>query len=301
MNSVEDRKQLATYLVLTFALSSLFYFFILKSGHLGAANGMYVLGLMWSPGTAAILTSKIFGRDLGVLGWKWGKTRYQVASYLIPLFYATVAYLFIWIFRFGGFYDHEFVTGLTQRFGLGQLPGWASISFYFLLAATTGMIRSCASALGEEIGWRGFLVPQLAKMTSFTNTALISGVIWSLWHYPILIFGDYNAGTPTWYGLTCFTVMVVSISFVFAWMRLKSGSLWTGVFLHASHNLFIQTFFTRLTTNTGRTAYFIDEFGCVLPVVSLALGIYFWSRRKELIGTESPAVETHVVSAASAD
>jgi len=38
--------------------------------------------------------------------------------------------------------------------------------------------------------------------------------------------------------------MIVSISFVFAWMRLKSGSLWTGVLLHASHNLFIQAFFS---------------------------------------------------------
>ena len=138
-------------------------------------------------------------------------------------------------------------------------------------------------------------------MTSFTNTALISGIIWSLWHYPILIFADYNARTPTWYGLTCFTVMVVIISFVFAWMRLKSDSLWTGVLLHASHNLFIQSFFTPLTTNTGRTAYFIDEFGCVLPIVSLALGIYFWSRRKELATSESPAIEMQAVSTASAD
>jgi uncharacterized protein len=216
VTSAEDRKQLGTYLVLTFTLSSIFYFLIIKSGHLGAANSMYVVGLMWSPATAAILTCKIFGRDLGTLGWKWGKARYQVASYLIPLFYATVAYLFIWVFRFGGFYDREFVSGLTQRFGLGPLPDWASISLYFVLAATTGMVRSCASALGEEIGWRGFLVPQLSKMMGFTSTALISGIIWSLWHYPILTFADYNAGTPTWYGLTCFTVMVVSISFVFA-------------------------------------------------------------------------------------
>jgi membrane protease YdiL (CAAX protease family) len=262
---------------------------------------MYVVGLMWSPATAAILTCKIFGRDLGTLGWKWGKARYQVASYLIPLFYATVAYLFIWVFRFGGFYDREFVSGLTQRFGLGPLPDWASISLYFVLAATTGMVRSCASALGEEIGWRGFLVPQLSKMMGFTSTALISGIIWSLWHYPILIFADYNAGTPIWYGLTCFTVMVVSISFVFAWMRLKSGSLWTGVLLHASHNLFIQTFFSPLTTNTGKTAYFIDEFGCVLPVVSIAFAIYFWSRRREVSASESQVAGTPAVSAVSAD
>lgn len=301
MNSTEDRKQLATYLLLTFALSSIFYFLIIKSGHLGAASGMYVVGLMWSPATAAILTCRIFGRDLGTLGWKWGKARYQIASYLIPLGYATVAYVFIWTFRLGGFYDHEFVSRVTQRFGLGPLPSWASISLYFVLAGTAGMVRSCASALGEEIGWRGFLVPQLSKMTSFTGTALVSGIVWSLWHYPILIFADYNAGTPTWYGLTCFTVMVISISFVFAWMRLKSGSLWTGVLLHASHNLFIQSFFTPMTTNTGRSAYFIDEFGCVLPVVSLALAIYFWSRRKEVVGFEGRGAEMQAASVASAD
>jgi membrane protease YdiL (CAAX protease family) len=80
--------------------------------------------------------------------------------------------------------------------------------------------------------------------------ALISGVIWSVWHYPILFFADYNASTPAWYGAACFTVMVVGLSFAFAWMRLKSGSLWTAVLLHASHNLFIQRVFDPLTTDT---------------------------------------------------
>ena len=151
------------------------------------------------------------------------------------------------------------------------------------------MIRSCSSALGEEIGWRGFLVPQLAQRYSFTVTALISGAVWSLWHYPVLIFADYNAGTPTWYGLTCFTVMVVSISFVFAWLRLKSGSLWTGVLLHASHNLFIQGFFDPLTTNAGRTRYIIGEFGAGLALVSIVFAIYFWTRREEVRSQKAAA------------
>lgn len=76
--------------------------------------------------------------------------------------------------------------------------------------------------------------------------------------------------------------MVVSISFIFAWMRLKSGSLWTGVLLHASHNLFIQQFFDPLTTNTGRTPYVIGEFGAALALVSIAFALYFWGRRGEL-------------------
>src|SRR5262249_39581032 len=148
--------------------------------------------------------------------------------------------------------------------------------FYVLFAATVGVIKSCTSALGEEIGWRGFLVPQLSKITSFTKTVLISGVIWSLWHYPVLIFGDYNSGTPTWYGLTCFTTMVVGISFVFAYLRLKSGSLWTGVLLHASHNLFIQNVFDSLTQESNSSKYIIGEFGAALAIMGIVFGFAFW-------------------------
>lgn len=61
-----------------------------------------------------------------------------------------------------------------------------------------------------------------------------------------------------------------------------SGSLWTGVILHATHNLFIQAIFTPLTKDTGKTAYYFDEFGIVLPVVTVAFAIYYWSRRDEL-------------------
>jgi membrane protease YdiL (CAAX protease family) len=75
---------------------------------------------------------------------------------------------------------------------------------------------------------------------------------------------------------------VVAISVVFAWLRLKSGSLWTGAMLHASHNLYVQGVFTPLTGDRGKTAWFIDEFGAVLPIVAVAFGIYFWRRRGEL-------------------
>jgi membrane protease YdiL (CAAX protease family) len=151
---------------------------------------------------------------------------------------------------------------------------------YVLLMGSIGMARSLSTALGEEIGWRGFLVPELYKTVGFTRTAVISGIVWSIWHYPVL-WGDYNAGTPTWYGLSCFTVLVLAISFVFAWMRLKSGSLWTGALLHASHNLYVQNIFTPLTRNTGRTAWYIDEFGAVLPLIAVLFAIYFWRRRGE--------------------
>ena len=276
-----SRLQVLTYLVIVFAFSSFFYFLILHSGSLGNGRGLYVLGLMWCPALAGMLTLRLNGRSISDLGWKWGQTKYQVRSWYVPILYSSIAYAIVWIFHFGAFGNPEYYDSLTKTMHLGGSP-WISIVTGIALMGTYGMIRSVSSALGEEIGWRGFLVPELSKTTSFTATSLISGIVWSLWHYPILIYGDYNAGTPTWYGLTCFTVMVISISFVFAWMRLKSGSLWTGAILHGSHNLYIQGIFTPLTRNTGKTAWFIDEFGCVLPLVAIVFAIYFWSKRREL-------------------
>ena len=73
------------------------------------------------------------------------------------------------------------------------------------------------------------------------------------------------------------------MSFIYTWFRIKSGSLWTAVILHASHNLFIQNFFTPLTQDTGNTAYYIDEFGIVLPVVGICFALYYWNKRSKLI------------------
>jgi CAAX protease family protein len=272
----------AIYLTITLALSCIFYFLIIYSGMTGGGKGLYATGIMWCPGISALITMKILKRDFTNLGWKWGKTKYQIWSYIIPIFYALIAYLIIWAFGWGGFYNKEFVNGLSKSFGLGQIANGFIIALYVILAGVFGTIRSAANALGEEIGWRGFLVPELYKTQGYTRTALISGFIWSLWHMPILLFADYNAGTPFWYALSCFTVMIISTSFIYTWLRLKSNSLWTGVILHAAHNLFIQGIFTPLTYDTGKTKYFTDEFGIVLPIVCIGFAVYFWIRRKEL-------------------
>src|SRR3954451_4854948 len=217
--------QIVTYLVTLFLFSSFYYFLIIRSGSMGNGQGMYVFGLMWCPALAAIVTLRMNGRSLRDLGWQWGETRYQIASWLIPLLYSAIAYSIVWIAGLGRFGNPEFTSKLAERMHL-PFPAWVSTGLGLFLIATLGLLKSLTSALGEEIGWRGFFVPELYRNMSFTKTAIVSGVVWSLWHYPILIFSDYNSGTPTWYGLTCFTLMVISIRFVFAWMRLKSGSLW---------------------------------------------------------------------------
>lgn len=283
MKNIFTKQPIITFLVLTFALSSLFYFLIIHTGKLGSGFGLYVTGLMWCPGISAVLTSLILGRKISEMGWQWGKSKYQLRSYLIPLLYAFITYILIWSFGWGGFYNEDFVTEVATSFGWTQLPSGLIIVLYLIFMGLFGIVGSAANAVGEEIGWRGFLAPELFKTFNYTQTALLSGGIWAVWHFPILIFADYNSGTPYWYGLTCFSVMIISISFVFTWFRLKSNSLWTGVILHASHNLFIQSIFTPLTKYTGNTKYYIDEFGIVLPIICLCFAFYFWRKRSQLI------------------
>lgn len=62
------------------------------------------------------------------------------------------------------------------------MPDWLSLILYFLFTATFAVIRDTATVIGEEIGWRGFLVPELAKNRGFAATAVITGIIWAFWH-----------------------------------------------------------------------------------------------------------------------
>jgi uncharacterized protein len=192
-------------------------------------------------------------------------------------------YLPVWLA--GYFAPHgPVLQKMAQKFP--QIPPIAVLPVFFLIMATVGVLGSCISAVGEELGWRGFLVPQLATVTSFPNVALISGIIWASWHLPLIIGGDYHGAGPAWYSVTCFVVMVVSISFVFAWMRLKSGSVWTGMLLHASHNCFIQAFSDPQTRHARLTDLWTTEFGAGLALAGFVLAIIFYRKRGELASAQ---------------
>jgi uncharacterized protein len=150
--------------------------------------------------------------------------------------------------------------------------------------------------LRRRIGWRGFLVPELAKRHGLIGTSLISGIIWALWHYPLLLLGPYHSQTPIWYYLPLFTVTVTTINFLWTWMRLRSGSIWPCVMLHAAHNTFFQRFFDPLTSYNSKSPYVAGEFGAALTVVSILIAVYIYLRRKELQRTPVGSIKASVAA-----
>ena len=275
----DTRAALTTFLVLTFALSAIFWWLIIDAGSLGAHGGLYVLALMWCPGVSALVTRLVFQHDLRGEGWGLGAPRWLALAYLLPVGYATVAYGAVWLLGLGGVDLSRFTTGTATFLVLGS-------------------IQSLISATGEELGWRGFLVPTLAKTMSFGRLAVLSGVVWAVWHFPLIIFADYNSGTATWYSLLCFAAMVVALAVILAWLRLRSGSVWPTAIMHASHNLFVQGFFDRVTVDTGPTPWLTSEFGAALAITVGLTAWLFWRSRGDMTAsggvpaTRAPAVAT---------
>ena len=268
---------LIVFFVLLFVCTAAGYWLIFRVGR--------ATPIMLAVGVATILTCLIRKRNLAALGWGWGSWKYQWVSYLLPLAIAIVAYLIIWVAGWGGWYNSEFVIQQMKDYDLRNWSDAGIIAFHFLLTATYSFVLLLPAVLGEEIGWRGFLVPELAKFMSFTNVALTSGLVWSVWHWPMMFKGFYgNDITPLYYQLFFFTLLIVSWAVIMAYLRFKTNSLWTAVIFHMSGNVFLQKVFAPLTIENESSAWYMDEFGAVPALVAFVIAIYFWKKGKAEFG-----------------
>lgn len=88
-----------------------------------------------------------------------------------------------------------------------------------------GAFINLIPALGEELGWRGWLLPKLLPL-GVTPAILLSGLIWGLWHAPLVLLGYNYPTAPGWLGLVMMCGMCVVVGAVFSWLRIRSGSVW---------------------------------------------------------------------------
>ena len=177
-------------------------------------------------------------------------------------------------------YGTAWVTGLA---GLGALP-----SAGLVVPFAAGMGIGLVLAAGEEIGWRGYMLTRLID-AGVPRPVLVGGLIWAIWHVPLVLGGVYAAGPSPALSAVLIVVSITSFGYVIGRLRLESGSVWPAVVLHAAWNRVIQQLFDPATTGAGATLW-VGESG-VLTALTLVLAAFIFSRGRWTILREPPRRE----------
>ena len=242
----------------------------------GGPEWLY-LALMWIPALAATVSNCVSFREkvedfsvkklFAMGGFRKCKLRYILLGCLLPLVYLMIPYMVYWRLYPENFAYHGVRVMLVLKDILPVL--------------VIGTFLSLLSALGEEIGWRGFMVPALYERLGLNKTLLISSLFWCCWHLPLLIGGDYMPGTPLWYQLPAFVLCIFPVGMMAGLLTLESGSVWPAAFLHAAHNNYDQAVFGLITRGDNRM-YFVSETGAltILCAWTLAAILYIRARKQ---------------------
>lgn len=221
LSSMAQRRPLVTFFALTFALSWTFEIPLVVLGDGIAGTRGLVLNILAAnvpSALAIVLTVMVLGRrSLRKLLGRLLIWRVDPLWYLVVLGPAALA---------GGMVALNALLG-GPAMGLGMpLLGAAAFLAFSVFPG---------SALGEEIGWRGYALPRLQTGRSALGASLILGVIWGFYHLPLYFTGQ--AGRPL--GLfPLFVVSTIALSVIITWVyNGTGGSLLLVVLLHATYNL----------------------------------------------------------------
>lgn len=250
----KTKRKLFIFALLVILLSSGLYSYIIKSSTGVNSGSVFVIGLMWVPGISALISKLVVDHSIRGLGWRIHKKSlpYIGMAYVIPLILCFMVYGFAWLTGIGTLGDYS----ITQ----------------IIIFAIAGVLISCLAAVGEEIGWRGFLLTELRQIVPVKLISVIIGVVWYLYHVPAILFSDYNNENIP-YSLLCFFIMVMGFTIVANFLCVKAQSFWPAVLLHASHNVFVQSIFDSITVTGKYTKYFTSEFGIGLAVAYIGIAI----------------------------
>jgi membrane protease YdiL (CAAX protease family) len=212
-------------------------------------NEAIFLVVMLAPTVGALL-ALLFGRG----SIQWGRLNVWILAGLAPALAVLGVYL------------------------LGASLGWFSEDPGLLRAALVGSpvaIASAAiSALGEEIGWRGFLWPTLRRGAGYWRVTLVVGVIWWLYHVPLILLGWYGSLS----GIPAFTVAIAGFTMFVGVLTDRSRAVWPSMIAHGAWNGLVATSFAasegaeRVPAFAGSDAL-LGEFGWLAAITMLILGL----------------------------
>lgn len=238
MEQAVNKKSLFSYLIITFGLTAIVVWLMVVlqlrtiAGALGAQ--LMLLGAMFVPALATFITRQFITREgWASAGLKWGSWKNYLNVWL------TIPFLFICIFIIShilGAQPDWTLQKFVSEFNLTlPLPAPAMIILVFAVTLLVSPWINAIAGLGEEIGWRGHLLPQLLPWGE-KKALLLSGLIWGLWHAPFVFFLGFGNYPQSLWGAIFFTVMIMFLGIYFGYLRLHSGSTILASWAHGLFN-----------------------------------------------------------------
>lgn len=236
-----------------------------------------------SPTIAALCVRLIFhGTPRGfATGWRLPRPGALALAAAVPAAYALAAHLALWLTGLAPFSPAAFLDEAQGVLGAGWAPAPVVGILYALLVLGGGTLAMALFALGEEIGYNGYLIPTLAAHVGLARAAMLSGLIWVACHIaPITLFTNYGYGAPLWYTLAGSVLCFQAASFIYARLRVATGSLWPAVIAHAGHNVWIHFLLVPITATTPAAAYLTGDHGALIFLAAAAVAALLWRRGK---------------------
>jgi membrane protease YdiL (CAAX protease family) len=229
---------------------------------------------MWAPALAAYVARRAenprFTTRMPLK--RWGTTGAQVI--VVPLVMPLAVY------------GASYLVAVTAGFGFWNPGGgrWTStsqIAANVVINLTILGIFGTFTALGEEIGWRGYLQPRL-DAAGLRSSVLIVWLFQIAYHAPLMVGAEYVAVGSLGTSLLLFAIGDLPISFLLAREAYRARSLWPAVFFHSFHNTISQWLFPRFFTVSTDQPWVEGEAG-ILPTlgyVVLGATVYLWMRAR---------------------
>jgi membrane protease YdiL (CAAX protease family) len=159
--------------------------------------------------------------------------------------------------------------GVAAAFGVVRFPGLSVVSVSGGLNFLVGMVISTFVFLGEEIGWRGYLLFRLAEVTSGRNAAILTGVCHAAFHLPLLLLTTtYQSAGQRWIIVPMVMITITLAGVWYGWLRLSSGSIWPVCLSHSVFNNVMESLAgVAIVTSAATMAYVTTETGVATMVI----------------------------------
>ncbi len=237
-----ERKRLILFL--TFAIVIGWFVFLLVP-FLGLTYGsslsiIIVMVAMFVPTLANLLTRWITKEGFGNMYLR-PRFKGHLKHYLLIYFGPTVLILLsgvVYFLIFPGSFDPNF-TVIKQITASTGIPATTYLIISILQMAIIGPIINIIPTLGEELGWRGYLLPKLRGFFPDWAALIITGAIWGIWHIPVIVMG-HNYGTGyagyPWLGILAMIVFCIVLGFIEGYASIKLQSAIPAAMIHSTVN-----------------------------------------------------------------